>query len=158
VRVAFSLGGNLDQPATAVRAAVLLLSQLLDDPRAASYYRSPALSRAPQPEFVNTALVGSTRLSPEWLLAIGKRLEWRAGRRRGPRHGPRRLDIDLLLYGDTVRAAAELTLPHPALAIRRFALTPLAEIAPNLAVPPLGTTVAELLARVPDSSRVERIV
>lgn len=65
------------------------------------------------------------------------------------RFGPRPLDIDILLYGDLRSSAPELILPHPRLRERRFVLEPLAEIAPDLRVPPDGATVRELLARLP---------
>lgn len=65
--------------------------------------------------------------------------------------------MDLLVYGDLQCAAPELTLPHPRLRERRFVLAPLAEIAPDLRVPPDGATVADLLARLPPGEVVERI-
>lgn len=101
--------------------------------------------------------MGFTLLPPEAVLALAKALERAAGRRRGVRFGPRPLDVDLLLYGSRTSSAPELTLPHPRLAERRFVLAPLAEIAPDWAVPPSGTTVAELLARLPGQDGVERI-
>lgn len=101
--------------------------------------------------------MGSTALPPEAVLALAKALERAAGRRRGVRFGPRPLDVDLLLYGARTSSAPELTLPHPRLAERRFVLAPLAEIAPDWPVPPDGTTVAELLARLPGQDEVERI-
>jgi len=64
------------------------------------------------------------------------------------RLGPRPLDIDLLLYGDLQLEGPELTLPHPRMRERRFVLIPLAEIAPDLTVPPDGARVADLLARL----------
>jgi 2-amino-4-hydroxy-6-hydroxymethyldihydropteridine diphosphokinase len=64
------------------------------------------------------------------------------------RFGPRPLDVDIVLWGDRVSDRPELTLPHPRLRERRFVLEPLAEIAPDLAVPPDGITVRELLARL----------
>jgi 7,8-dihydro-6-hydroxymethylpterin-pyrophosphokinase len=91
------------------------------------------------------------------VLALGKALELAAGRRPGARFGPRPLDVDLLLYGDLRSDAAEMTLPHPRLRERRFVLAPLAEIAPDLALPPDGARVAELLARLGDDpAGVER--
>ena len=82
------------------------------------------------------------------MLALAKALERAAGRRRGARFGPRPLDVDLLVYGDRLSAAPELTLPHPRLRERRFMLAPLAEIAPDSRLPPDGARVAELLARL----------
>lgn len=91
------------------------------------------------------------------MLALAKALELAAGRRRGERFGPRPLDVDLLLYGDLQSSDPELTLPHPRLRERRFVLEPLAEIAPDLRVPPDGARVGDLLARLPPGERVERI-
>jgi 7,8-dihydro-6-hydroxymethylpterin-pyrophosphokinase len=92
------------------------------------------------------------------VLALGKALELAAGRRRGVRFGPRPLDVDLLLYGDRRSDAPEMTLPHPRLRERRFVLAPLAEIAPDLRLPPDGARVAELLTRLDDDpAGVQRI-
>jgi 7,8-dihydro-6-hydroxymethylpterin-pyrophosphokinase len=92
------------------------------------------------------------------VLALGKALEHAAGRRPGVRFGPRPLDVDLLLYGDLCSDAPEMTLPHPRLRERRFVLAPLAEIAPDLAMPPDGARVAELLERLDDDpAGVERV-
>lgn len=91
------------------------------------------------------------------MLALGKALEREAGRRPGERFGPRPLDIDILLYGGLVLEGPELTLPHPRMRERRFVLAPLAEIAPDLAVPPDGARVADLLARLGEGERVERV-
>ena len=87
-------------------------------------------------------------LEPGELLALAKALELAAGRRRGERFGPRPLDVDLLLYGDRQSSAPELTLPHPRLRERRFVLEPLAEIAPDLRIPPDNAKVSDLLARL----------
>lgn len=92
-------------------------------------------------------MLASSSLEPGDLLALCKALERAAGRRRSVRFGPRPLDIDLLLYGDLQLHTPELTLPHPRLRERRFVLEPLAEIAPDLRVPPDGATVRELLER-----------
>ena len=102
-------------------------------------------------------MIGRPRLPPEELLAVAKALELAAGRRHGPRHASRPLDVDLLLYGQIRCERPELTLPHPGLRRRRFVLAPLAAIAPDLPVPPDGVTVAELLATVGQEDEVERI-
>ena len=131
--------------------ALSRLRLLFADLRVASLYRSAAVSPVPQPDYLNTVAVGhllDTDLQPEAVLAICKALEWEAGRRRNLRFGPRPLDVDLLLWGDRVSDRPELTLPHPRLRERRFVLEPLAEIAPDLRVPPDGVTVRELLARL----------
>ena len=96
-------------------------------------------------------------MPPEELLAVAKALELAAGRRSGPRHAPRRLDVDLLVYGDLSSDRPELTLPHPGLRYRRFVLAPLAEIAADLPIPPDGATVADLLLGVGQESWVEHV-
>lgn len=120
-------------------------------------YRTLPHSPIRQPPFLNTAVVGATHLAPAALLALGQELEREAGRRPGPRHGPRPLDVDLLVYGDRMLAGPDLTVPHPRLRERRFVLAPLADAAPDLAVPPDGARVADLLAAVGQAREVERL-
>lgn len=116
---------------------------------AASFHTTPPLTlpgAPPQPDYLNTAAVGSTAWSPRRILRLAKALEAAAGRDlEAERWSARPLDIDLLVYGDRVCADPDLTLPHPGLAQRDFVLRPLAEVAPHLPVPPDGRTVAELL-------------
>ena len=102
-------------------------------------------------------MVGGTLLDPEQLLAALKQIELVAGRQPGPRFGPRHLDLDLLILGESERHDPELTLPHPRLRDRRFYLEPLAEIAPDLRVPPDGASVRELLRRLKPGPRLERL-
>jgi 2-amino-4-hydroxy-6-hydroxymethyldihydropteridine diphosphokinase len=140
--------------------ALRQLAASLGPLRVASLYRSRPISPVPQPEFLNTAALGHTALPPDAVLALAKALEYAAGRRRGARFGPRPLDIDLLAYGDLTSAAPELTLPHPRLRERRFMLAPLAEIAPDLRLPPDGARALELLDRLGppgQADAVERI-
>jgi 2-amino-4-hydroxy-6-hydroxymethyldihydropteridine diphosphokinase len=160
--VALGLGGNVGSPdeiEAILRHALDGLRDKLGELRVASLYRGAAVSNLPQPDFLNTVALGHTALAPESVLAIAKALEMAAGRRPGPRFGPRPLDIDLLLYGNLRSRAPELTLPHPRLGERRFVLAPLAEIAPDLPIPPpLGASAAELLRRLPPGApRVERL-
>jgi 2-amino-4-hydroxy-6-hydroxymethyldihydropteridine diphosphokinase len=133
------------------------LRAVLGGLRVASLYRSAPVSPIPQPDYLNTAAVGCASLAPEDLLAVAKALELAAGRRPGVRFGPRALDVDLLLWNGRLASRPELTLPHPRLRERRFVLAPLAEIAPELAVPPDGLRVRELLARLPPGQEVARV-
>ena len=100
-----------------------------------------------QPRFLNGAAAVETELEPRELLDRLLAVERALGRdRTGPRFGPRTVDLDLLVYGDRVVDEPGLTVPHPRLAERRFALEPLAELEPDLALPD-GRRVSDLLAR-----------
>lgn len=125
--------------------------------RIAPVYRTEPVSSVPQPPFLNTAVTGRTRLSPEALLALAKAIEQRAGRSPGPRGGPRPLDIDLLVYGDLFSERPELRVPHARLRQRRFVLQPLADIAAGMRIPPDERAVAELLEQLPAGNGVERV-
>ena len=101
-----------------------------------------------QPSFVNGAVAVETTLSPRRLLDALLRVERELGRvRDGERWGPRTIDLDLLLYGDEVADEPGLTLPHPRLHERRFALEPLAELDSELEIPGHGR-VSDLLAEL----------
>lgn len=103
----------------------------------------------PQPDYLNTVAVGYGELEPEQLLAGALAVEAELGRRRDRRDAPRTIDVDLLLAGDLLRSAPGLTLPHPRLRERRFVLAPLADLLPDLPLPPDGATPRALLASLP---------
>src|SRR5918992_3966585 len=101
-----------------------------------------------QPTFLNGAVALETTLSPRELLDVLLRIERELGRvRDGERWGPRTIDLDLLVYGDESVDEPGLSVPHPRLHERRFALEPLAELEPELEIPGLGR-VSELLSRL----------
>ena len=105
--------------------------------------------------FLNAVLGGSTALPPEELMAACLEAERELGRVRGPQpRAARTADVDLLLYGEEVRAEPALVLPHPRLQERLFVLVPLAEIAPLARHPLLGLSILQLLERCSDESRV----
>ena len=100
-----------------------------------------------QGPFLNGAVQVATELPPRELLARLLNIEERLGRVRGERFGPRTIDLDLLVYGDEIVDEPGLTVPHPRLHERRFALEPLAELSPALVVPGCGP-VSALLAEL----------
>lgn|SRR5574341_1433963 len=107
----------------------------------------------PQPRYLNAVLELETRLTPRALLALLRKAERSAVRRRDRgRWSARTLDLDLLLYEDRVIDEPWLLVPHPYIAMRRFVLAPLAELAPELTVPGLDRTVASLLVDAPAGS------
>jgi 2-amino-4-hydroxy-6-hydroxymethyldihydropteridine diphosphokinase len=151
VRACIGLGGNLGDVATAIDHALAALGGLPGTlvVQRSRLYRTKAWGMTAQPDFLNAAVVLSTTLSAEALLAELLLIERKAGRDRGTqseRWGPRALDLDLLLYGDAVIANPGLCVPHPHLHERAFVLVPLAEIAPDALVPGRGRVDALLMA------------
>ena len=154
---AFALGANLGDARTTIGAAIDRIAARWGPLAVAPLYRTEPVSPIAQPDFLNTVVLGATRAAPEELLAFARELEARLGRTPRQRDAPREIDIDLLFVGDLVRASPRFTLPHPRLRERRFVLAPLADLAPDLPLPPDGETVASLLARLPGGPRVERL-
>jgi 2-amino-4-hydroxy-6-hydroxymethyldihydropteridine diphosphokinase len=114
------------------------------------YETAPQGEVLDQPEFLNACVRVETALAPEALLDACKAVERELGRvPGGPRHGPRPVDVDVLLLGDLELRAERLTLPHREVTSRRFVLEPLLELDPALALPD-GTPLADRLPRVAD--------
>ncbi len=145
-----ALGSNLDDPSAQIRAALLRL-QTLEATRLVStsrLYRSAPLGPQDQPEFVNAAAGLLTHLEPRELLVRLKQVEADMGREVPVRRwGPRRIDLDLLVYGTQRIDEPDLIVPHPGVPERNFVLYPLRDIAPDLIVPGQGS-VTSLAARV----------
>ncbi len=120
------------------------------------YETAPQGEVLDQPDFLNAVLRIDTELGPEELLSACKEIELELGRvPGGPRHGPRPVDVDVLLLGPLEHRSERLTLPHRDLAARRFVLEPLLEIDPALELPD-GTRLAPRLADVADQRVVRR--
>lgn len=107
--------------------------------RRSSFYRSPPMGVVSQKSFVNAVVRVETRLTAPALLLALHAIERRFGRVRRLRWGPRTLDLDILVYGDSTMNRQGLIIPHPGISLRPFVLYPLVEIAPGLHVPGMGT-------------------
>ncbi len=145
-----ALGSNLADPRRQVCAAFEALARLPDTRLLArsDLYRSTPMGPADQPDYINAVARLETALAPLELLDALQAIEQQQGRvRHGERWGPRTLDLDLLLFADTIIEEPRLTVPHPGLAQRNFVLTPLMDIADKALIIPGQGTLAELQAR-----------
>jgi len=145
------LGANLGERETTIAEA---LRRVDEDERTSVLRSTLPIETEPvgyedQPRFLNAAARVATTRSPRELLALLLKVERELGRVRGegPRYGPRTIDLDLLLYGDETIDEPGLEVPHPRMHERRFALEPLVELDPALAVPGRGR-VSALLAEL----------
>ena len=143
------IGSNLgDREATLRRAIELLAAEDGIEVLALSELReTEPVGPVEQGPFLNGAVRLATELPPRELLERLLAIEQRLGRVRNERFGPRTIDLDLLLYGEQVIDEPGLTIPHPRLHERRFALDPVADLAPDLVIPGRGP-ISALLAKL----------
>lgn len=156
-RVAYlGLGSNVGDRWANLRGAVAALRAKGVEVEAVSsaYETEPVGEILDQPDFLNAAVRVRTDLEPEALLDLCKAIEAESGRTAGPRHGPRTLDVDLLLLGDVELLTDRLRLPHPEATSRRFVLVPLLELDPGLALPD-GSRLSDALRALGEGERVE---
>lgn len=154
--VHLSLGSNVGDRETNLRAAITRLNDLGKVVAVSSFYETEPVEYTSQPWFLNCAVTLDTEKMPKQLLASILDLEQGMGRRRLQKKGPRVIDIDILLFGNSIVDTAGLTIPHPALHERRFALEPLAEIAPEVRHPVFKRTVRELRDALPPGQMVKK--
>lgn len=146
-RVVIALGSNLGDRAGNLRAALAALEQEHIRVTGWSSIWETAPVPADQPAFLNAVLAAETRLSPDELLKVLKRIEHRLGRRPERHWGPRPIDLDILFYGSQRVERPDLKVPHPLILDRSFVLAPLAEVLPG-ELPHLATSAANALRRI----------
>lgn len=154
--VYLSLGSNIGDRAANLNQAIAGLDALGKVRAVSSFYETEPVEVTAQPWFLNCAVKLDTEKMPKQLLTGILDLEREMGRRRTQKKGPRNIDIDILLFGNSVVETKGLTIPHPALHERRFVLEPLVEIAPEVRHPVLKRTVRELRDALPTGQAVKK--
>lgn len=155
-RVYLSLGSNVGDRAANLETAIDRLGTLGKVMAVSSFYETEPVEFAAQPWFLNCAVELDTERRPKQLLAAILDIEKEMGRRRVQKKGPRTLDIDILLFGNSIIKMQGLTIPHPAMHERRFVLEPLAEIAPEGRHPVFKRSIRELRNALPPGQEVKR--
>jgi 2-amino-4-hydroxy-6-hydroxymethyldihydropteridine diphosphokinase len=151
--VYLGLGSNMGDSEALLKSAVAQLDGSdFKLRRVSSLYETEPIGLREQRWFLNLVAEFETELFPRQLLHRMQKIEMSMGRRRAVKNGPRTIDIDILLYGNSVIETNELEIPHPRYRERRFTLAPLAELNPGLRDPVTHQTMAEMLAALADQT------
>lgn len=154
--VYLSLGSNIGDHVANLNTAVDRLRRVGKVLRVSAFYETEPVEFTAQPWFLNCAVELDIEKTPQELMAGILEIEQQMGRSRTQKKGPRSIDIDILLFGDSIVETKGLTIPHPALHERRFVLQPLAEIAPDVSHPKLKQTIRELRDALPPGQAVRK--
>jgi 2-amino-4-hydroxy-6-hydroxymethyldihydropteridine diphosphokinase len=151
-----SLGSNVGDRADNLKTAISGLATLGKVTAVSSFYETEPVQFTAQPWFLNCAAALDTEKMPKQLMKAILDLEQQMGRRRLQNKGPRTIDIDILLFGNSVVETKDLTIPHPAMHERRFVLEPMSEIAPDVRHPVFKLTMRELRDALPSGQAVRK--
>lgn len=157
-KIAFlSLGSNVGDRVANLKAAIERIRSLGEVIATSSIYETEPVEFLVQPWFLNCVLKLDTEKMPKQLLAAILNIEKEMGRHRRQKKGPRTIDIDILLFGNSVVETNGLTIPHPALHERRFVLEPMSEFAPDVRHPVFKKRMRELLEALPAGQIVKKL-
>jgi 2-amino-4-hydroxy-6-hydroxymethyldihydropteridine diphosphokinase len=151
-----SLGSNVGNREQYLKEAIKQLNEAADIEvtRTSSIYETDPVGFTEQGQFLNLVLEVKTSLSPESLLQHCLQVEKDLGREREFRWGPRKIDLDILLYNHENIETEELIVPHPRMHERAFVLVPLTELSQTIKHPKLNTSMIALLNEIPDKEGV----
>lgn len=151
------IGGNIGDRFYFLGEAIRLISQKCGPiSRSSAIYETAAWGKEDQPAFLNQVLIIQTAMEPLPLMAVILEIEQEMGRSRRERNGERNIDIDILYYENDVIEMPDLTIPHPRIYMRKFALIPMAELNALKTDPVHNKTIKELLQACPDSLEVKQ--
>ena len=151
------IGGNIGDRLYFLREASRLISLKCGSiSRSSAVYETAAWGKEDQPAFLNQVVIMHTTMEPSALMAVILEIEQEMGRSRRERNGERNIDIDILYYENDVVEQPDLTIPHPRIYMRKFALIPLIELNPAKIDPVHNKTIQELLQACPDSLEVRQ--
>ncbi len=158
-RVYLGLGSNLGDRLSFLRNAVSRIAGLPATRvvEASGVYESEPFGVRDQPDFLNAVIAIETAMGPDELHRQMKAIERSVGRKPGQKWGPREIDIDILFFQSEIIRTAELTIPHPGAARRKFVLEPLKELSPEFLDPETGRSVVELLQQCDDNGQIRKL-
>ena len=152
------LGSNMGNPHQKLVQATRFISKEIGPIiRSSSIYSTKAWGNTQQPDFLNQVIIVSTKLDPQKTISAIFKIEQKMGRIRTIKNAPRLIDIDILFFNKEIITSVELTIPHPLMQERRFVMTPLNELSPNLKHPVLNKSVHKILKSCKDKLTVNKI-
>ena len=152
------LGSNIGNSQKQLSKAILNIEKKIGTiKRRSGIYQTAAWGKTDQPDFLNQVIIVETILTPAQTMQTILSIEKKMGRIRTQKNAPRIIDIDILFFDKKIITEKDLTVPHPAIQVRRFVLVPLNELSPNLVHPILKKSIHQLLLKCPDKLDVKKI-
>ena len=152
------LGSNMGNSQKQLTKAITFIEKKIGRViRRSGLYQTAAWGNTDQPDFINQVIIAETELTAAQTMQAILSIEKNMGRVRTEKNAPRIIDIDILFFNKDIIAEKELSIPHPAIQLRRFVLVPLNELSPNFIHPILKRTNHQLLLKCPDKLDVKKI-